>query len=144
MKQLTICIAMLLPVTAYCIDAGEMTLRVLDALAGEYATCAAYHGILSRAAAVAGNNEAVARQDELRDKAIIFALTFTRKGHGGQAARALTTDRIDAAIDKLFEQIDGNTGAIPALSGSHATRCRHALDNPGSFADEVLERTVEY
>ena len=144
LKNLALCIAMLLPVTAYSIDAGEMTLRVLDTLTGEYATCAAYHGILSRAAAAAGESGAVARQNELRDKAIIFALTFARKGHGEQAARSVTTDRIDAAIVTLFGQIDGNTDAIPALSGSHATRCRHALENPGSFADEVLERTLEY
>jgi hypothetical protein len=143
MRKLITFIALFLPVAGYCADAGEVNIRVLDALTGEYATCAAYYGILSRAASISGEREAVDRNDRLRERAIIFALTFARKAHGDQAARAVTTDRIDAAIDRHFAYMSGNISLLPVLSGRYAQHCRQALENPGPFADTVLKRTVD-
>jgi hypothetical protein len=138
-KFLIVCIILLLPVAGYATGADEMNLRVMDALAGEYATCAAYYGILSRAASGSGENAVSERNASLRDKAIIYALTYTRKGHGEKAARALTTERVDAAIDSLFAIMGGNTGLVPVLTGKYAIHCQQSLENPGAFADEVLE-----
>ena len=131
-----------LPALARGMDAGEMTLRVTEALTGEYANCIAFYGFQSRAARDKGDNALAADYAALQYRAIVFARAFARRGRSDPAAQLLISDRIDTAIASQFSTMGGDIRLMRVLSGKYADRCRHALEDPAEFADEVLERTI--
>lgn len=116
-------LAMSVPATAQHVDP---TLP-FNNLSHEYATCAAYFGIVSIALENSNDPATAAQYDTLMTQALQYANT-TGKAIG--LLQETTDTRVAIAIDDMRAKINDNTSNISILFGEYMEPCTSAMEDP--------------
>jgi hypothetical protein len=118
--------------------AADRPLTLAETLTEEYAACAAYYQFVAVDLARLGKDDSAADARAAADTALQYAAAAQENQSGAQA-RATARTRMEFYVKGIARHIDRKAGNISLLAGKPGLRCRHAIEAPAMFRDELAQ-----
>lgn len=118
--------------------AADRPLTLADTLTEEYAACAAYYQFVAVDLARLGKDDSATNARAASDAALRHAAAAQESQSGAQAL-AVARTRMEFYVKGIARHIDRKAGNISLLAGKPGLRCRHAIETPDIFRDELTQ-----
>ena len=114
--------------------------EVTDNVAMEYAECAAYFSIVSRAFSSSGKSTEAPKFQDASDKAALFSLMAAKQSRDDAMATKVTLARIEMSLKDMQKTIDNNYSNMSLLSNKYLTPCIDAMRDSAPLIKRWTER----
>jgi hypothetical protein len=108
-----------------------------DKLVDEYAACAAYYEIVAVDLEKLGKQASAANAYQASEAAQQQSQLAARQGRSDELARQLARSRLEFYIKGITRHTDRKMSNIAVLAGKPGQRCKHAIENPDAFRNEL-------
>jgi hypothetical protein len=115
---------------------------VLDNIAAEYATCAAYYRLVYHGAAASNRKDVATSYRQLEDDAMFYSLLLASEGRDADMAIQVTNARIESGMKAMKKEIGNRNENLAILINKHGETCVAMSKKPPAAAQKVLEKRL--
>ena len=143
MLKILIITILLIPLSAFAIEADEISKEVADNVSSEFAACAAYFAIVSEAVSRSGDKDISKQYKSIQETAMSYALISAKTGRTDEMAQKVALARFSMFLQGMGEDMGKDISNISILSNEYALKCKNAMEKPEKLMEDIQNKVVQ-
>jgi len=142
MSKLLIIPLLLYSLISYATEPSEVSYAISDNISSEYASCASYFALVSKAVTNSNDPELAKKYKENYEISMQAALTAAKLIRDDNMAMKVTLARFETYFTSMTNDIGNDFSNISILFSEYANTCKNSLEKPEEFIKEISDRAV--